>query len=74
MRMYYYSIFNVLFYLFKVGTTLHQTLMVKFTAHGTLGRAERWIRNWLASRQRVHINQTHSNWAPVIAVSHKVVH
>ena len=40
--------------------------MVKVNAHGIHGDAARWIRNWLAGRlQRVFINQSYSNWAPV---------
>ena len=40
--------------------------MVKVNAHGIQGDAARWIRNWLAGRrQRVCINQSYSNWAPV---------
>ena len=40
--------------------------MVKVNANGILGDAARWIRNWLAGcRQRVCINQSYSNWAPV---------
>ena len=40
--------------------------MVKVNAHGIRGDAARWIRNWLAGRrQRVCINQSYSNWAPV---------
>ena len=44
----------------------HERLMVKVDAHGIQGDAARWIRNWLAGlRQRVCINQSYSNWAPV---------
>ena len=44
----------------------HERLMVKVNAHGIQGDAARWIRNWLAGRrQRVCINQSYSNWAPV---------
>ena len=44
----------------------HQRLMVKVNEHGIQSDAARWIRNWLADRrQRVCINQTYSNWAPV---------
>ena len=40
--------------------------MLKVNAHGIQGDAARWIRNWLAGRrQRVCINQSYSNWAPV---------
>ena len=40
--------------------------MVKVNAHGIQGDAASWIRNWLAGRrQRVCINQSYSNWAPV---------
>ena len=40
--------------------------MVKVSAHGIQGDAARWIRNWLPGRrQRVCINQSYSNWAPV---------
>ena len=40
--------------------------MVKVNAHGIQSNAARWIRNWLAGRrQRVCINQSYSNWAPV---------
>ena len=40
--------------------------MVKVNAHGIQGVAARWIRNWLAGRrQRVCIDQSYSNWAPV---------
>ena len=35
-------------------------------AHSIQGDAARWIQNWLAGRsQRVSINQSYSNWAPV---------
>ena len=44
----------------------HERLMVKVNTHGIQGDAARWIRNWLAGRrQRVFINQSYSNWAPV---------
>ena len=44
----------------------HERLMGKVNAHGIQGDAARWIRNWLAGRrQRVCINQSYSNWAPV---------
>ena len=44
----------------------HETRMVKVNAHGIQGDAARRIRNWLAGRrQRVCINQSYSNWAPV---------
>ena len=34
--------------------------------YGIQGDAARWIRSWLAGRrQRVCINQSYSNWAPV---------
>ena len=40
--------------------------MVIVNAHGIQGDAARWIRNWLVGRrQRVRINQSYSNWAPV---------
>ena len=40
--------------------------MLKVNAHGILGDEARWIRNWLAGRcQRVRINQSYSNLAPV---------
>ena len=40
--------------------------MVKVNAHGIQGDAARCIRNWLAGRrQRVCINQSYSNRAPV---------
>ena len=40
--------------------------MLKVNAHGIQGDAARWIRSWLAGRrQRVCINQSYSNWAPV---------
>ena len=40
--------------------------MIKVIAHGIQGDAARWIRSWLAGRrQRVCINQSYSNWAPV---------
>ena len=42
----------------------HERLMVKVLS--IQGDAARWIRNWLAGRrQRVCINQSYSNWAPV---------
>ena len=41
--------------------------MLKVNAHCIQGEA-RWIRNWLAGRrQRVCIEQSYSNWAPVIS-------
>ena len=44
----------------------HERLIVKVNAHGIQGDAAKWIRNWLAGRrQRVCINQSYSNWAPV---------
>ena len=44
----------------------HERLMLKVNANGIQGDAARWIRNWLAGRrQRVCINQSYSNWAPV---------
>ena len=44
----------------------HERLMVKVNAHGFQGYAARWLRNWLAGRpQRVCINQSYSDWAPV---------
>ena len=44
----------------------HDRLMLKVNAHGIQGNAARWIRNRLAARhQRVCINQSYSNWAPV---------
>ena len=40
--------------------------MQKVNAHGIQGYEARWIRSWLAGRrQRVFINQSYSNWAPV---------
>ena len=40
--------------------------MLKVNAQGIQGDAARWIQNWLAGRrQRVCINQSYSNWAPV---------
>ena len=40
--------------------------MIKVNAHGIMGDAARWIRNWLAGRRhQVCINQSISNWAPV---------
>ena len=40
--------------------------MLKVNAHDIQGDAARYIRNWLAGhRQRVCINQSYSNWAPV---------
>ena len=42
--------------------------MLKVNAHGIQGDAARWIRSWLAGRrQLVCINQSYSNWAPVIS-------
>ena len=44
----------------------HERLMLKINAHGIQGDAARRIRSWLAGRrQRVCINQSYSNWAPV---------
>ena len=44
----------------------HERLMVEVYAHGIQGDAARWIRNCLAGRrQRICINQSYSNWAPV---------
>ena len=44
----------------------HERLMGKVNAHGIQGDATRWIRSWLAGRcQRVCINKSYSNWAPV---------
>ena len=46
----------------------HERLMLEgeVNAHGIQGDAARWIRNGLAGgRQRVCINQSYSNWAPV---------
>ena len=46
----------------------HERLMVKVNARGIQGDAARWIRNWLAGRrQLVCINQSYSNWGPVIS-------
>ena len=43
--------------------------MVKVNAHGIQDDAAKWIRNWLAGRrQRVCINQSYSNWAPVTSI------
>ena len=48
------------------GKVPHERLMVKLNAHGIQGDAARWIRNRIAGpRQRVCINQSYSNWAPV---------
>ena len=48
------------------GKVPHERLMVKVNAHGIQGDVARWIGNWLAGRrQRVYINQSYSNWAPV---------
>ena len=48
------------------GRVSHETLMLKVNAHGIQGNAARWTRNWLAGRhQRVCINQSYSNWAPI---------
>ena len=42
--------------------------MVKVNAHDIQGDAGRWIRKWFAGRcQRVCINQSYSNWTPVIS-------
>ena len=44
----------------------HERLTVKVNAHDIQDDAARWIRNRLAGRrQRVCINQSYSNWAPV---------
>ena len=44
----------------------HVRLMIKVNAHDIQGDAARWIRSRLAGRrQRVCINQSYSNWAPV---------
>ena len=44
----------------------HERQMVKVNTHGIQGDAARWIRDWLIGRcQRVCINQSYSNWAPV---------
>ena len=44
----------------------HERLMAEVNAYGIQGDTARWIRNWLAGhRQRVCINQTHSDWTPV---------
>ena len=44
----------------------HERLMLYVNAHGIQSDAARWIRNWLAGHgQRVCINQSYSNWAPV---------
>ena len=44
----------------------HERLMVKVNGHGIQCDAARWIRNWLTGRrQRVCINQSYRNWAPV---------
>ena len=40
--------------------------MAKVNAHGIAGDTARWIRDWLAGhRQRVCINQSYTNLAPV---------
>ena len=47
----------------------HERLMLKVNARVIHGAAARWIRNLLASRrQRVYINQSYSNFAPVTSV------
>ena len=44
----------------------HERLMLKVNAHVIQDDAARWIRNWLAGHhQRVCINQSYSNLAPV---------
>ena len=44
----------------------HEILIVKVNAHGIQDDAARWMRNWLAGRrQRVCMNQSYRNWAPV---------
>ena len=44
----------------------HDRLMVKVNAGGIQDDAARWIRNWLAGHhQRVCVNQSYSNWAPL---------
>ena len=44
----------------------HERQMLKVNTHDIQGDAARWIRNWLAGRhQRVRINQSYSNLAPV---------
>ena len=51
---------------FAIDKVPHERLMLKVNAHGIQGDTARWIRNWLASRcQRVCINQSYSNLAPV---------
>ena len=46
----------------------HERLRAKVNAQGIKGDAARWIRNWLARRrQRVCINQAHSDWTPVMS-------
>ena len=53
----------------------HERLMLKVNAHDIQSDAARWIRNWSAGhRQRVCINQSYSNWAPVHLVYHNVVY
>ena len=43
-----------------------ERLMLKVNAHGIQGDAARWIRNLLAGHcQRVCIDQSYTNWAPV---------
>ena len=44
----------------------HERQMAKVNAHGIAGDTDRWIRDWLAGhRQRVCINQSYTNLAPV---------
>ena len=46
----------------------HERLRAKVNAQGIKGDAARLIRNWLARRrQRVCINQAHSDWTPVMS-------
>ena len=52
-----------------------QILMLKVNAHCIQGDTAKWIWNWSAGRrQRVCINQSYSNWAPVSSGNHKVVY
>ena len=49
-----------------IGKVPHERLTLKVNAHGIHDDVARWIRNCLAGRcQRVCINQSYSNWAPV---------
>ena len=53
----------------------HERPMLKVNEHEIQGDAARWIRNWFDGRgQRVCINQSYSNRAPVNLVYQKVVY